>query len=313
MTERCTYYLNSRSVIFGVLTFGLGFAGMQEGLSSSLLTRWCGFGRCGSALVSIVIAVSLLGWFGVQNAVFAQGLNYALGNRLGFSCSAALSGMILTLLVAFGFTALRITAKVSVPLFITVITYISTLILTGQQTLPSLHATPMGTPISVASGITMIIGGCIVASLITPDMSRYLKNGRQVFWMTMASIIIGEGVINGLAIVVARSLHSSDIVTLMTQSAGGLGLFAVIFSTLRINDINLYSSSLSIANVVEVATGKKIRYIVITMLTGFIGTMLSVGGILHKFRTSKKNGRKMKREKCAWLSDVTSSMYERTV
>lgn len=30
------------SIIFGVITFALGFAGMKEGLSSSLLARWCG-------------------------------------------------------------------------------------------------------------------------------------------------------------------------------------------------------------------------------------------------------------------------------
>ncbi len=66
------------SIIFGIITFGLGFAGMKEGLSSSLLARWCGFGRIGSILVSLTIAISLIGWFGVQNAVFAKGLNYAL-------------------------------------------------------------------------------------------------------------------------------------------------------------------------------------------------------------------------------------------
>lgn len=38
------------SLIFGFVTIGLGFAGMREGLSSSLLARWCGFGRLGSVI-----------------------------------------------------------------------------------------------------------------------------------------------------------------------------------------------------------------------------------------------------------------------
>lgn len=73
------------------------------------------FGRIGSVLVNLTIAISLVGWFGVQNAVFAKGLNYALGNKLGFEWSATLSGLFLTILVAFGFKALRFTAWIAVP------------------------------------------------------------------------------------------------------------------------------------------------------------------------------------------------------
>jgi len=50
------------SVIFGIVTYGLGYAGMREGISGSLLARWCGFGRIGSVLIGLVVAVSLLGW-----------------------------------------------------------------------------------------------------------------------------------------------------------------------------------------------------------------------------------------------------------
>ena len=72
------------SLIFGVVTYGPGLAGMREGISGSLLARWCGFGRLGSVLIGVVVAVSLLGWFGIQNAIFAKSLDFALGNKLGF-------------------------------------------------------------------------------------------------------------------------------------------------------------------------------------------------------------------------------------
>ncbi|MEI7066067.1 cytosine permease, partial [Dickeya chrysanthemi] len=70
---------------------------------------------------------------------------------------------------------------------------------------------------------------------------------------------------------------------IMSQTAGGIGLVTVIFSTLRINDINLYSSSLGIANAVEGVTGRKLSYKAITLLIGLIGTFLSVIGILDRF------------------------------
>ncbi|MBA0216195.1 cytosine permease [Pectobacterium brasiliense] len=271
------------STIFGVVTVGLGYAGMKEGMSGSLLARWCGFGRIGSVLIGLVIAVSLIGWFGVQNAVFAKALNFAMADKLGFGWSATLSGIALTLLVAFGFRALRFTAKIAVPMFVIVVGYISIMTLSGHNIAELLASAPNGEAISISAGATMVVGGCIVASLITPDMTRYSQKGKHVFWMTMLSIIVGEFVVNGLAIIIARALNTADVVTIMSQAAGGIGLIAVIFSTLRVNDINLYSSSLGIANAIEGVTGKKLRYVSITLVIGLIGTLLSVAGILDRF------------------------------
>ncbi|KMK84192.1 cytosine permease [Pectobacterium brasiliense] len=271
------------SAIFGVVTMGLGYAGMKEGMSGSLLARWCGFGRIGSVLIGLVIAISLIGWFGVQNAVFAKALNFAMADKLGFGWSAALSGMALTLLVAFGFRALRFTAKIAVPMFVIVVGYISIMTLSGHNIAELIASAPNGETISISAGATMVVGGCIVASLITPDMTRYSQKGKHVFWMTMLSIIVGEFIVNGLAIIIARALNTADVVTIMSQAAGGIGLIAVIFSTLRVNDINLYSSSLGIANAIEGVTGKKLRYVSITLVIGLIGTLLSVAGILDRF------------------------------
>ncbi|MDK9421584.1 cytosine permease [Pectobacterium carotovorum] len=271
------------SAIFGVVTVGLGYAGMKEGMSGSLLARWCGFGRIGSVLIGLVIAVSLIGWFGVQNAVFAKALNFAMADKLGLGWSAALSGIALTLLVAFGFRALRFTAKIAVPMFVIVVGYISTMTLSGHNIAELIASAPNGEAISISAGATMVVGGCIVASLITPDMTRYSQKGKHVFWMTMLSIIVGEFMVNGLAIIIARALNTADVVTIMSQAAGGIGLIAVIFSTLRVNDINLYSSSLGIANAIEGVTGKKLRYVSITLVIGVIGTLLSVAGILDRF------------------------------
>ena len=129
----------------------------------------------------------------------------------------------------------------------------------------------------------MLVGGSIVASLITPDLTRYYSNGRQVFWMTTLTIIAGEYIINGLAIVASVMLKTSDVVTIMSEVTGGIGLLVVVFSTMRINDINLYSSSLGVANTIEALTKRKPSYILVTILIGVAGTILSVIGILDRF------------------------------
>ncbi|MEA9393373.1 cytosine permease [Acerihabitans sp. TG2] len=270
------------SLFFGALTFALGFAGMQEGLSGTMLARWSGFGRMGSVLVSLVLTVSLLGWFGVQNAVFAKGINHALGDVPGFALSAAVSGLLLTCLVAFGIKALKITACIAVPLFVAVITFISCQMLSQQNIITAARSVPQGDVLSIPDAITLIMGGCIVAALMTPDITRYAKKSSHVLSMTLFTTLVGEYLINGLAIVLARVLNTEDVVSIMTQTAGGIGLLAVVVSTLRVNDLNLYSSSLGIANTIAVLSGKKVSYTTVTIMLGLTGTGLSLLGILDR-------------------------------
>lgn len=270
------------SLLFGVLTFALGYAGMREGLPGSLLARWCGFGRHGSVLIGLLVAISLLGWFGIQNAVFARSLSYALNGKLSFAASAALSGAVLTLLVTFGFKALRFTARIAVPLFIALVGWIFWHAFHGQ----SGHITPpviAPEALSVSAAITMVMGGAILASLMTPDLTRFSRNGGDVFAITLLTILAGEYGINGLAILIARELQTSDIIAIITQTTSSLGLLVVVFSTLRVNDLNLYSSTLGIANAIEGVTGYRPRYPMITLLLGLLGTLCSILGILDRF------------------------------
>lgn len=63
------------SLIFAVITFGIGYIGMKEGISGTLISRYYGFGKYGTVFIGLLIAVSLIDWFGVQNALFAKGVN----------------------------------------------------------------------------------------------------------------------------------------------------------------------------------------------------------------------------------------------
>src|SRR5205807_3931658 len=67
------------SVILELITILVGVIGVREGLSTSMIARWTGFGRGGSALIGLAIGISLIGWFGIQSAVSAQGLVSLIG------------------------------------------------------------------------------------------------------------------------------------------------------------------------------------------------------------------------------------------
>lgn len=272
------------SLILEFVALGLGIAAAREGLSTSLLARWCGFGQMGSVLIGGLIGVSVLGWFGVQNAMLAKGLDFAFGGRLGFVWAAVLTGMGLTLLVSFGFRALGWIAIPAVPLFFLVIGWIA-LDLVGEYDLVELMlAAPIGEPISIGLAASAVAGGCIVGAVATADMSRYCQNGKHVFWMITSSVLVGEFVVNIVAILIAHALGTQDVLTAMTHTAGWIGLLAMLLSAIKVNDLNLYSASLGIANVLQGIGCRRWGFKPLTLALGTAGTALSVAGILEQFQ-----------------------------
>ena len=67
------------AVILELVSIGVGIIGCREGLQTSVLTRWTGFGQGGSAVVGVAIGISLIGWFGIQSGVSAEGLASLVG------------------------------------------------------------------------------------------------------------------------------------------------------------------------------------------------------------------------------------------
>src|SRR5436309_4540698 len=55
------------AVVLELIAIAVGVIGQREGLSTSVLARWTGFGRGGAAVVGLAIGLSATGWFGVQS------------------------------------------------------------------------------------------------------------------------------------------------------------------------------------------------------------------------------------------------------
>ncbi|MEH7252676.1 cytosine permease, partial [Neobacillus niacini] len=271
------------SVILEVISFLLGYAGAREGLSTSLLSRYTGFGKHGSTILAFVIGVSSIGWFGVQNAVFADGLVQAFGGS--WPVVAALTGLGVTLLVIFGFRVLSITASIAVPLFFIAVAFGIYAVLKEHSISELIASAPAGEPLSIGVAATMVAGGFIVGAIITPDYSRFAKSGSHVFWMTMIGTIIGELGINMIAVLMALAARTSDVANIMMSLTGWLGAIMVIFSTVKINNLNLYSASLGFTNMFNTIFNLKLNRGKVTLGIGIIGTILSIMGILDYFNS----------------------------
>ena len=107
------------AVILEIVSAFTGWIGMKEGLQTSLLARWTGFGEIGAGIAGLVVGVSIIGWFGVQNAVFALGVQQLLG-LLPVWAWSIITGAIVVFIVYHGFMTMGWTAYIAVPAFVVV-------------------------------------------------------------------------------------------------------------------------------------------------------------------------------------------------
>jgi cytosine permease len=104
-----------------------------------------------------------------------------------------------------------------------------------------------------------------------------------VFWIATIGTFLGEFGVNLIAVLMAHAVGSSDIMSIVLQLTGLLGAAIVAFATVKINDINLYSSSLGITNLINTLFNRKVNRAFVTLIIGLLGTFLSIIGILDKF------------------------------
>lgn len=100
------------NLLLGIYTSFLGYIGAKTGLTTHLLARFS-FGVKGSWLPSLLLGGTRVGWFGVGVAMFAIPVGKATG--LDINLLIAVSGLLMTVTVFFGISALTVLSVIAVP------------------------------------------------------------------------------------------------------------------------------------------------------------------------------------------------------
>jgi cytosine permease len=270
------------SVVLELVSIGVGVIGAREGLQTSMLTRWTGFGTGGSAVIGVAIGTSLIGWFGVQSGVSAEGLASLVGGLPTWAWSL-LFGLAVTVIVVWGFASMKWVAYVTVPAFLVLVAWSVSRELFGRPIGALVTAPPPGHAMTLLQGTTLVAGGFIVGAVITPDMTRFNRNAADVVKQTVLGFTVGEYLIGMSGVLLAHAVRSDDVITIVTSSVGWVGTLVIILGTLKINDWNLYSSGLGVVNFVSTVFGRRVNRAVVTLLLGVVGSLLAAGGILDRF------------------------------
>ncbi|MGI4896553.1 MAG: purine-cytosine permease family protein [Janthinobacterium lividum] len=269
------------AVILEVVAVFVGIIGAREGMSTSMVARWLGFGRGGSALIGLAIGISLIGWFGIQSAVSAQGLADTLGGMPAWGWSIVF-GLAVTAICVAGFGSMAWTAYITVPVFLVLVGWAIIHELTSHDVGVLIAQAPPGPSISLAAGTTLVAGGFIVGAVVTPDMTRFNRTAGDVVKQTLIGVTLGEYIIGLSGVLLAHAVGSSEITTILTSSVGWVGVLVVVLGTVKINDWNLYSSGLGVVNFIGTLTGRSVNRAVTTAVIGVVGSLLAAGGILGR-------------------------------
>eukprot|EP00438_Fugacium_kawagutii_P033687 Skav203318 [mRNA] locus=scaffold1007:176842:180555:- [translate_table: standard] len=265
------------------ICIGVGVIGCREGMTTVMLGRWTGFGVIGTGILSVAIAGSLVGWFGIQAEIAGEGLQAALRMQWPWLWTV-LNGILVTIVAAFGFHYIVGVAWVTGPAFFIVLIWACAASLQD----PKLVKQEASAEMSLLKGTGIVVGGYIdtsnpqVGSIVVSDVFRFSRSKRAVISQVMLprSLSIVSYMIIG--VLVAQACGSDDVITIMNQSVGIGAVVIVVAGEMVINCTNLYFSGLAILAFFD-ACGCRIPRPFATIVCGIIGTVCGSMGILKRF------------------------------
>ena len=256
------------NAILGFYGALLSYASARTNLSIHTLSRHA-FGTQGSKLPSLMLALTQIGWFGVGVVMLAKPVQIFTGTPMIYTI--IIGGAFMTLTVYIGMEAIEWVSKIAVPAIIVLGVMSMYRAITGAGGIDALMAIEPQKPLSFATGVAMGVGSFISGATVTPDFTRFSKNTKVAMSATISAFIFGNalmfffGAFGALATGVA---DTSEVLAAQGLMGAGIALLALnIWTT---NDNALYASGLGLSNITGLPRKK------LTLLAGFIGTLLSV-------------------------------------
>jgi cytosine permease len=262
------------SIIVAVVSILIGLIGQREGTSFALSSRFA-FGRDGSRLPSLILALVITGFYGYILGITVD--VFPGRNALTELVYCLVLGLLFLAVAALGFDkGLKPVARFGVPLMIVLVLVANVATVAHVGGLGAIvGATPaqlgqMALPTIVGLGVAKWLTGAVV----TPDIMRFGKNAWSVVTTTIAEFVVGNFGFNLLGLTLGLGLGASDL----GKAFGLIGLtwlavvaFLIQSFTVEMNE--LYAASLAVSN----AAG--VKRIVTTTVVGLLGIAIAYYGV----------------------------------
>ncbi|MDK2927602.1 MAG: cytosine permease [Bacillota bacterium] len=272
---------------YTIVVLYMSFQGMQAADLGrpTVITAGSAFGITGSrVLISFVLGIACLGWFGVQANVCGAAFSSIMKSWTGVSIPVWLSslvwGVIMLATAMLGFNALKYLNYVAVPSLVILSIY-GTYVAISKYGLQVLSTYQPPTPFSLLQGIALAVGTFAVGGVIAGDYSRYAKGRKDAILSSVIGVWPAGVAMLFMGAVMAVVAGSYDITIVLTEMGiPAVGLIILILATWTTNTVNAYSGGLAITNMFKLSDDKRA---LATAVAGGLGTVLAVAGILNYF------------------------------
>ena len=260
--------------IAGILGACSAFTGSRSRMGLAMLADHT-FGHTGSRIVKVVIAIALVGWFGVIISVVGETAALALsqmsGHRVPPLAIALPISAGIALMTLSGATGLERLGKLLVPATALVLGLSAFLV---SSKLGRVWGTNGSGSLDFASGVSAIVGTYIVGIVIQPDYGRFVRLPSSAAAGAGIALSVAFPLILVFASLASLALGAPQLISAMVLLGFGLPALAILLLGAWIDaSACLYSATLSFANQMP-----RVGFATIVLTTTLIGVTLVLMG-----------------------------------
>jgi cytosine permease len=263
-----------------------GFIGARTGFSTPLIANFS-FGRVGAIIISLSIAFSLIGWFGVQAAFFARTVQFYFETDFPLPVFSFLCGILMMIPAIFGIRGLSALSWLASPFMI--IIFLWGIIKIGFHFLPpetlitaALNHQPDPYPITLGAAASIVAGGFIVGATTSADIFRYARPRMKDIFLAAVIAMAASAFLHIVGSVLAMNtgVYHERLPEIVIGSQylglGFIGFLALLLAQWTTNDSNIYSSVLALNNIFRAKRWKT------TIVAGVFASLFAALGILER-------------------------------
>lgn len=242
------------------------------------------FGKKGSrTILSIILAIACLGWFGIQANVCGAALANLLaeyGVTVPVPLASLISGLVMVISAMYGMKVLRVLSYIAVPLLVVVCIYGLIQVFT-MDSIQNIWSYQPEKQMKFMDGLAVTIGSFALGAVIAGDYSQFSRKRSDVLKAALIGIVPSGVLMISVGAVLSFAYQTSDIaavfINITTPFIGGTVLILAAWKT---NMVNAISGGFALTNVLNISKSKE-KWAV--GFAGLIGTVLAVIGILNYF------------------------------
>lgn len=242
------------------------------------------FGSKGSrTILSIILTIACLGWFGIQANVCGAALANLLAEfdiAIPVPIASLISGLVMVVSAMYGIKVLRVLSYIAVPLLVVLCVYGLVKALNGE-TLQLISNYRPEQDMSFMDGLAVTMGSFALGAVIAGDYSQFSAKRSDVWKAALFGIIPAGVLMISVGAVLTLAYQTNDVTAVFLNIATPLiGGIVLILAAWKTNMVNAISGGFALINVFNVSKEKE-KWAV--GAAGLIGTVLAVVGILDYF------------------------------